>query len=143
MNILVINGSPKGNNSITLQTVLYLEKLHPEHSFEILNAGQIINGLRKDFSSVLPMIEKADLFLFSYPVYTFMAPSQLHEFIHLLKKQRIDLSKKFATQITTSKHFYDITAHRYIQDNCNDLKLKFIKGLSAIKERSKRGKRIL
>ena len=131
MNILVINGSPKGNNSITLQTVLYLEKLHPEHSFEILNAGQRINGLRKDFSSVLPMIEKADLFLFSYPVYTFMAPSQLHEFIHLLKKQRIDLSKKFATQITTSKHFYDITAHRYIQDNCNDLKLKFIKGLSA------------
>ncbi|MBQ2140421.1 MAG: hypothetical protein II433_04955 [Acidaminococcaceae bacterium] len=27
MNILVLNGSPAGENSITLQTVLYLEKL--------------------------------------------------------------------------------------------------------------------
>ena len=27
MNILVLNGSPKGDNSITLQTVLYLEKI--------------------------------------------------------------------------------------------------------------------
>ena len=33
MNILVINGSPKGKYSITLQTVNYLEKLHPEHTF--------------------------------------------------------------------------------------------------------------
>ena len=29
MNILVINGSPKGENSVTLQTALYLEKLFP------------------------------------------------------------------------------------------------------------------
>ena len=33
--------------------------------------------------------------------------------------------------ITTSKHFYDVTAHRYIQDNCQDMGIKFIKGLSA------------
>jgi hypothetical protein len=31
MNILVINGSPKGSNSITLHTCLYLEKKFPEH----------------------------------------------------------------------------------------------------------------
>ena len=30
MKILVLNGSPKGSNSITLQTVLYLEKKFPE-----------------------------------------------------------------------------------------------------------------
>ena len=29
MNIVVINGSPKGPNSISLQTILYLEKLFP------------------------------------------------------------------------------------------------------------------
>ena len=46
MKILVINGSPKGNNSITLQTVLYLEKLNPEHKFEILNVGaKIVSAL--------------------------------------------------------------------------------------------------
>lgn len=32
--ISVLNGSPKGEYSITLQTMRYLEKLHPEHTFE-------------------------------------------------------------------------------------------------------------
>ncbi len=131
MNILVLNGSPKGKYSITLQTVLYLEKLHPDHTFEILNVGQTIKSLEKDFSSAIDAVQKADLLLFSYPVYTFIAPSQLHRFIELLKAADLDLSRKFATQISTSKHFYDVTAHRYIQDNCLDLGLKYIKGLSA------------
>lgn len=70
MNILVINGSPKGKNSITLHTCLFL------------------------------------------------VPSQLHRFLELLKASDIDLSGKAATQVTTSKHFYDVTAHRFIEDNC-------------------------
>ena len=131
MNILVINGSPKGKHSITLQTVNYLQILHSEHTFNILHAGQTIKQLEKDFSPALAAIEKADLLLFSYPVYTFIAPSQLHRFIELLKDAKVDLSDKFASQITTSKHFYDMTAHRYIEDNCADLGLRYIKGLSA------------
>lgn len=131
MKILVINGSPKGSYSITLQTIHYLEKYFTAHSFEILNAGQKIKSLEKDFSPALQAIESADLLLFSYPVYTFVAPCQLHRFIELVKASGIDLTGKFATQLTTSKHFYDITAHRYIQDNCADLGLRYIRGLSA------------
>ena len=131
MKILVINGSPKGSNSITLQTVNYLQLLHPEHEFEILHAGATIKTLEKDFSPAIAAVEKAELLLFSYPVYTFVAPCQLHRFIELLKAANMDLSGKFASQITTSKHFYDITAHRYIQDNCGDLGLKYVRGLSA------------
>ena len=131
MNILVLNGSPKGSYSITLQTVLYLQRKFPQQQFDVLHVGQKIKSLEKDFSSAARMIEKADILLFSYPVYTFIAPSQLHRFVELLKGASLDLSGKFASQITTSKHFYDMTAHRYIQDNCADLGLKFIKGLSA------------
>ena len=131
MNILVINGSPKGNYSISLQTMLYLQKIYPMHDFEILNVGQQIKAIEKDFTKVNLLIDQSDLIIFSYPVYTFIAPSQLHRFIELLKEQDIDLSKKFVTQFTTSKHFYDVTAHRYIQDNCLDLKMKYIKGLSS------------
>lgn len=131
MKILVINGSPKGNNSITLQTVLYLEKLNPQHKFNILNAGAKIKSLEKDFSSVIKAIDEADVLLFSYPVYTFIAPCQLHRFIELLKEHHINAAGKIATQITTSKHFYDITAHRYIQDNCQELGMNYIRGLSA------------
>ncbi len=131
MEILVINGSPKGKNSVTLQTVNYLEILHPEHHFTVLHVGQGIKSLEKDFSPALAAIEKADMLLFSYPVYTFIAPSQLQRFIELLKESGADLTGKFASQITTSKHFYDITAHRYIRDNCGDLGLRYIQGLSA------------
>jgi putative NADPH-quinone reductase len=131
MNILVLNGSPKGEYSITLQTVRYLEKLHPEHTFEVLHVGRQINGLEKDFSKAMDALNRADLLLFSYPVYTFIAPYQLHRFVELVKASGVDLSGKFATQITTCKHFYDVTAHRYVQDNCQDLGLKFIRGLSA------------
>lgn len=131
MRILVLNGSPKGNYSITLQTVNYLQALHPEHTFEVLHVGQRIKALEKDLSPALEALQQADLLLFSYPVYTFVAPCQLHRFIELVKASGLDLSGKWASQISTSKHFYDITAHRYIQDNCGDLGLKYIRGLSA------------
>ena len=131
MNILVINGSPKGNNSITLQTVLYLEKLNPNHKFNILNVGAKIKSLEKDFTPAIEAIRAADVLLFSYPVYTFIAPCQLHRFIELMKEHGVDVAGKVATQITTSKHFYDITAHKYIQDNCQEMGMNFIRGLSA------------
>ena len=131
MHILVLNGSPKGKNSITLHTVLYLQRKYPDHVFTTLHVGQRIQSLEKDFTPVVDALRNADLLLFSYPVYTFMAPCQLHRFIELLKASGIDLSEKYAAQITTSKHFYDVTAHRYVQDNCQDLHLKYITGLSA------------
>lgn len=131
MNVLVLNGSPKGRYSITLQTINYLEKLHPEHSFEVLHVGPRIKALEKDFSPAAEAIARAELIVFSYPVYTFIAPYQLHRFIELLKASGISLEGKAATQLSTSKHFYDVTAHRYVQDNCADLGLPYIKGLSA------------
>ncbi len=131
MNILVINGSPKGKYSITLQTIHYLERKFPDHTFNVLNAGQTIRAIEKDFTKSRRMLEEADAIIFSYPVYTFIAPCQLHRFIELIKADGVDISGKYATQITTSKHFYDITAHKYIEDNCYDLGLKYVKGLSA------------
>ncbi len=131
MKVLILNGSPKGKYSITLQTSLFLEKRYPEHNFQFLHVSQHIKAIEKDFSAVAAAIINADLIIFSYPVYSFIAPSQLHRFIELLKKSGVDVSGKFATPITTSKHFYDVTAHRYIMDNCQDIGLKYIKGLSA------------
>ncbi|MBQ1255777.1 MAG: NAD(P)H-dependent oxidoreductase [Clostridia bacterium] len=131
MHILVVNGSPKGEYSVTLQTVKYLEKAYPDYAFSYLAAGQRIRALEKDFSEAESALKAADMILFSYPVYTFIAPSQLHRFFELIKERNIDLSGKWATQITTSKHFYDVTAHKYVEENCLDLGMKVIKGLSA------------
>ena len=35
--VVVLNGSPKGSGSVTIQSVLYLQKKFPEVDFEILN----------------------------------------------------------------------------------------------------------
>ena len=60
MKIAVINGSPKGKYSITLQTVLYLQRKFPEHTFEVLHAGQKIKALEKDFSAAKQLMETSD-----------------------------------------------------------------------------------
>ena len=131
MNILVLNASPKGKNSTTVHTALYLQAFHPEHTFSFFPVGQRIKSYEKDFSPVRKALEQADLILFCYPVYTFIAPYQLHRLIELIKADGVDLSGKFASQITTSKHFYDVTAHRYVEENCFDLGMKVVRGLSA------------
>ena len=131
MNIVILNGSPAGRNSITLCTMQYIQKHFPEHHYEVLHVGQAIRKMENDPGLWKPALLSADLLVFCYPVYTFLAPSQLHRFIELMKESGIDLAGKFATQVTTSKHFYDITAHQFIQDNCDDLGLNYIRGLSA------------
>lgn len=131
MNFLVLNGSPKGKNSITLQTVLYLQKRHPEHTFTVLDVGQRIRQYEKDFTEARQAIDCAQVLLFVYPVYTFLVPYQLQRFIELMKEQGADTAGKFASQLSTSKHFYDVTAHKFIEANCYDMGLKYLPGLSA------------
>ena len=86
MRIVIVNGSPKGEYSITLQTVNYLSRRYPEHTFELLHAGQRIKALEKDFSAAKQELAWAQLLIFSYPVYTFLAPCQLHRFLELVKE---------------------------------------------------------
>lgn len=131
MKILVLNGSPKGKNSITLQTIEYLKLKFPGHVWETLHVGQLIALYEKDFSKAQEALERAELLLFCYPVYTFIAPYQLHRFVELMKAHQVNVAGKWASQVTTSKHFYDVTAHRYVMENAQDMGLQFVRGLSA------------
>ena len=97
MKILVLNGSPKGKNSTTLQTILFLQKKHPKNDFKILHVGQRIKKYEKDFTEAKQELENAELILFVYPVYTFIAPYQIHRFIELIKENDVDL-KKFGSR---------------------------------------------
>ena len=60
MKVAVFNGSPKGDYSITLQTVLFWQKKFPEIEFEILNVGAKIKALEKDFSQAEKFLKEAD-----------------------------------------------------------------------------------
>ena len=131
MKILFVNGSPRGRFSVTLQTCLYLEKRFPEHSFEYLNVGAGIASFEKDMSPAAAAFARAELVIFAYPVYAFLVPSQLHRFVELVKERGLVLKNKYVTQLSTSKHFFDVTAHRFLEDNFHDLGMRVIRGLSA------------
>ena len=68
MKFLVINGSPKGNYSVTLHTTLYLEKIFTDHTFEVLNVGRQIKQFEKDMTKAIEAIKSSDVIIFSYPV---------------------------------------------------------------------------
>ena len=131
MNILVLNGSPKAGYSITIHTSYFIDRSTSGNEWTYLNIQQKINRWKKDSTELRDAVEKADLIILSYPVYTLLAPYCVHQLIEVMKDDGIVLEGKWATQITTSKHFYDTTAHRFIEENLLDLGAYFIDGLSA------------
>ena len=131
MKVLVINGSPKGRNSITYQTIRFLQRKFPKDEFEVIHAGAQIHALEQDMWLVKEGVRNAQMILFAYPVYTFTVPSQLHRFLTLMKESGINVSGKYMMQITTSRHFYDVTAHRYVEENCKDMGMRILRGFSA------------
>jgi hypothetical protein len=58
MKICIINGSPRGKYSTTLQTLLYLEKRFPEHSFTCFPVGQQIRKYEKDMGEVIRTMKR-------------------------------------------------------------------------------------
>ncbi|MCX6994079.1 MAG: NAD(P)H-dependent oxidoreductase [Kiritimatiellaeota bacterium] len=136
MKIAVLAGSPKGEMSITLQYVRYIQKKIPAHSFGIIQIGNQIRKLEKDvvaFQAVLDEIRKADAVLWCFPVYFLLVPSQLKRFIELVLERHAEaaFAGKYATALTTSVHFYDHTAHNYIRAISEDLGMQAVPGFSA------------
>jgi multimeric flavodoxin WrbA len=136
MNILVLGGSPKGEKSVTMQYVRFLELSFPEHAFETVQVSQGIRRLEEDpacFGAVLDRVRAADLVLWATPVYYFLVPSQLKRFIELIGER--DSGEAFAGRpgaaLTTSIHFFDQTAHAYLQGVGEDLGMPWLGSHSA------------
>ena len=143
MKILFVNASPKGERSVTLQTARYISKRYPNAcEYSTLHTGAHIKALEKDFSEAEKAINAADTIIFVYPVYTFIAPYQLHRFIELTKASGVSCKGKYCAQILTSKHFYDVTAMKYVEENILDLGMRYLGALSADMEdlRSEKGR---
>ena len=46
--VVVLNGSPKGDDSVTIHSVKYLQKKYDEHDFNILHIAKRIEALREN-----------------------------------------------------------------------------------------------
>ena len=134
MKIIVLNGSPKGNQSVTHQHILFLEKHFKNASFQYVHIGKRIKTIKDDIlDQLVDDIVESDLILWIYPVYTFCVPYQLMTFINrLTKHKRIsELKHKHTTQFSTSKHFFDVTASDYLKELCQSLEMNYLSGMMA------------
>jgi multimeric flavodoxin WrbA len=136
MNIIVLNGSPKGDISITMQYVASLRKKFPRHDFKILNISQKIRAIEKGddtFRDIIEEIRSADGVLWAFPVYFLLVPSGYKRFIELIGERGAEeaFRGKYAASLSTSIHFYDHLAHNYINAVCDDLDMRYVAGFSA------------
>ena len=72
MKIAVLNGSPKGMTSVTMQHVLFLKKKLPQHEFTILNVCQKIkkpDDDRQAFQNILDSVAASNGVLWKFPLY--------------------------------------------------------------------------
>jgi multimeric flavodoxin WrbA len=135
MKIIVLNGSPKGEDSITLQYVGYIRKHFPQHDFRIIHVSQQIRKIERDleaFQEIIDEVRSADGVLWSFGLWVLCVPAQYMRFIELIFERRAEdaFRNKYAAVITTSIHFYDHTAHNYMRAVCEDLGMKYADAIS-------------
>ena len=136
MKIAILNGSPKGQISVTMQYVHFLEQKFPAVEFKIFDIALKIIKLEKDnktFQEIIGEISAADAVLWAFPLYFFLVCSQYKRFIELIfeRNETAAFRGKPAASLSTSINFFDHAAHNYINAICDDLKMKYFGPYSA------------
>jgi multimeric flavodoxin WrbA len=136
MKIAVLNGSPKGELSVTVQYIKFIQKSFPEHELNIINISQMIKKIENNkdyFQEVIENINSSDAIIWAFPLYVFLVASQYKRFIELITENNIEhiFKNKYTCVLTTSINFYDHTAHNYMHAVCDDLNMKYLGFYSA------------
>jgi len=136
MKIIVLNGSPKGNISVTMQYVQFIQKKFPQHELKIINISQRIKKIEKDedaFQEIIDQVKTSDGILWAFPLYFLLVPSQYKRFIELIseKKSEDAFKNRYTAVLTTSIHVFDHAAHNYMNAICDDLDMKYTGSFSA------------
>ena len=131
MKVIVLNGSPKGDLSVTMQYVAYIQKRFPGHELKIINISQRIKRIEKDestFQGIMDEVRSSDVVLWAFPLYLLIVPSQYKRFIELIweRGSKGAFKDKHTAVLTTSIHFFDHTAHDYMRAICDDLEMRFV-----------------
>ena len=136
MKIIVLNGSPKGKVSVTMQSVYFLQKKFPGHQIKIINISQEIKRIEKNkkvFGEIIEEVKSSDGVLWAFPVYTLLVPSQYKRFIELIWERKVEkaFKGKYTAVFSTSKRVFDHAAHQYMNAICDDLDMRYVDFFSA------------
>jgi len=136
MKIIVLNGSPKGDNSVTMQYIEYIKKKFQLYDFKIINISRDIKKIEKDmdfFRGILDDVKTCDGVIWAFPLYYLMVHANYKRFIELIcERQAEEVFKgKYTISFSTSIHYFDHTAHNYMHAVCEDLEMKYAGFFSA------------
>jgi multimeric flavodoxin WrbA len=126
MKIVVLNGSPKGQESVTMQFVKYLEMVNETVEFTNFDIALRIRALEKNedqFEEVIAAMEEADGIIWAFPLYYLLVHSSYKRFIELLFERAVSsrLTGKHCALISTSIHFFDNVAQEYMRNVTEEL----------------------
>ena len=136
MNILILNGSPKGDISVTMQYMHYLKKIYPNHEYEIINIAYYIKKIEKNqtfFDEIIDKVKKSDAVIWAFPLYVLHVHANYKRFIELIWEKNVEdaFKDKYAISFSTSINFFDYTAHDYMNGIADDLKMRYFGYYSA------------
>ena len=134
--VLVANGSPKGEYSLSLQHTLYMLGQEAEVEWRIAHIGEALSPMEYDrawLEGAIAAIRWCDAIVWTTPVYTMLVPWQVIRFLDLIAEageSRI-FAGKYATSMMTCFHYYDHLAEEWLRGTSEDLGMCFIEGRTA------------
>lgn len=135
MKITVLNGSQKGETSVTMQYVHFIQRSFPQHHLDIVPIAQHIRKLERNeqaWQEVLSRVRGSDGVLWAFPLYILHVHANYKRFIELIwERDAVEaFAGKYGASISTSIHFFDNTAHNYMEAICNDLGMRYLGSFS-------------
>lgn len=121
---------------MTMQYVHFIQKKFPQHELKILNISGRIKSIEKNeevFADIINQVRLSEAILWAFPLYVFLVHSGYKRFIELISERGVQnaFKDKYTAVLTTSIHFFDHTAHNYMNAVCDDLDMKYTGGFSA------------
>ncbi|NBK24488.1 MAG: iron-sulfur protein, partial [Spirochaetia bacterium] len=133
--VVIVNASPKGEYSLTLQYARYLVTREPNIEWSIINVGQQLTDMEYDkawFAESLVLLEQCEAIIWATPVYTMLVPWQLIRYFELVRQARKNsvFKDKYATSVMSCFHYFDNLAEQWLYGTCEDLGMHFMEGFS-------------
>jgi multimeric flavodoxin WrbA len=130
MKIVVLGGSPKGENGLTHLYVRFLRSRFPQHHWTLWEVSSKNSELEYDdarFTECIDAVRNADGVLWAFPVYFYLVPGPYKRFIELIFERGVEnaFRDRYAAVLTTSIRFFDHTAHNYLHGICDDLDMRY------------------
>lgn len=136
MKFIVLNGSPKGETSVTMQYINFLARRFPQHEWKIIPVAFTVRKLEREqqaYADVIDQVSSADGVIWAFPLYILHVHAAYKRFIELVEEHgsQSAFAGKYAAALSTSIKFFDHTAHEYIHGICDDWGMKYVGFYSA------------